>query len=159
MTVCFIGLGSNLDNPEQQVKKAVQALALIPETSLLQTSYWYSSKPVGPGIQGDYINGAAMLRTKLPALALLDQLQNIEHAHHRQRMEHWGPRTLDLDLLLFGDDIINTPRLTVPHPFLKQRNFVIAPLFDLAPDKILPDGTPLKLLFDNCSDEGLKRLN
>ncbi len=150
MTHCFIGLGSNLEQPLQQVSRAVDELARIAGCQLLGHSPWYRSKAVGPGDQPDYINGVAALDCQLAPIALLDQLQAIENTHLRRRVEHWGPRTLDLDLLLYGEQQIAQPRLTVPHPLMLERNFVLYPLHDLAPELQLPDGTLLASLLDYC---------
>lgn len=157
-TVAYIGLGSNLENPRQQVEQALRELAQIPETNLVTTSPWYQSRAVGPGEQEDYINGVAQLDTALEPHALLDQLQAIENAHERVREIRWGPRTLDLDLLLFGSETIDTERLQVPHPYLTQRNFVLYPLADIAPQLILPCGDTLESLMANCSSDGLHQL-
>jgi len=146
----YIGLGSNLEQPIEQVRRALQELATIAQSRLVAHSSLYRSDPVGPPGQPDYINAVAALETELDAEALLDQLQQIEHQHQRRRLVHWGPRTLDLDLLLFGDRQINTSRLQVPHPFLNQRNFVIYPLYELQPELLLPDGSPLALLRRDC---------
>lgn len=157
-TVAYIGLGSNLENPRQQVEQALRELAQIPETNLVTASPWYQSRAVGPGEQEDYINGVAQLDTALEPHALLDQLQAIENAHERVREIRWGPRTLDLDLLLFGSETIDTERLQVPHPYLTQRNFVLYPLADIAPQLILPCGDTLESLMANCSSDGLHQL-
>lgn len=154
----YIGLGSNLDDPLQQLAGAIASLASLPNTRLLAQSPFYASKPVGPQDQPDFVNGAVALRTGLTPLALLDQLQAIEQRHGRVRQQHWGPRTLDLDLLLYGQDVIDLPRLQVPHPQLPQRDFVLQPLLDLAPDLCLPDGTTLASLRSACADNQLRRL-
>lgn len=156
----FIGLGSNLpgelDSPQQQIFSALQELDALPQTRLVQASPLYQSRAVGPE-QPDYINAVAQLGTRLEPLALLDALQALEQQHRRVRLQHWGPRTLDLDLLLYGNDTIDHPRLTVPHAFLTQRAFVLYPLADLAPELVLPCGTSLLPLLDNCSTDGLQR--
>ncbi|MCV6588848.1 MAG: 2-amino-4-hydroxy-6-hydroxymethyldihydropteridine diphosphokinase [Marinobacterium sp.] len=149
-TRCYIGLGSNLEEPLQQVLKALEELAQVPQSRLLESSSLYRSDPVGPPGQPDYINAVACLETGLEAHALLDQLQAIEQAHDRVRKIHWGPRTLDLDLLLYGDEQIQTERLTVPHAFMTQRNFVLWPLAEIAPTLALPDGQQLDLLLSQC---------
>lgn len=151
----FIGLGSNLENPRQQVALALKELDAINGVTLLQQSRWYQSKAVGPGNQPDYINGVALIETHLDAHTLLDQLQQIEQDHERVREIHWGPRTLDLDLLLYGDQIIQSERLTVPHTYLTERNFVLYPLADVAQDLVLPSGEGLESLLANCSNDGL----
>jgi 2-amino-4-hydroxy-6-hydroxymethyldihydropteridine diphosphokinase len=156
----FIGLGSNLPgelgSPQQQITSALQELDALPQTRLINASPLYHSRAVGPE-QPDYINAVAQLNTRLEALALLDALQALEQQHRRVRLQHWGPRTLDLDLLLYGNDIIDHPRLTVPHAFLTQRAFVLYPLADLAPELVLPCGTPLLPLLANCPTDGLQR--
>ena len=157
MALAYIGLGSNLENPLVQVMRAFDELEAIPSPQLLTRSAIYSSLPVGPE-QPDYINAVALLDTQLAPLALLDSLQAIEQAHARIRIQHWGPRTLDLDLLLYGDDIIDLERLKVPHPYLTQRSFVLYPLADITPDLHLPDGTPLADLLMRCPADGLVRL-
>lgn len=157
MALAYIGLGSNLENPLAQVIRAFDELAEIPSTQLLARSPIYSSLPVGPE-QPDYINAVALLDTRLAPLALLDALQAIEQAHARVRIQHWGPRTLDLDLLLYDDDIIEMERLKVPHPYLTQRSFVLYPLADITPDLHLPDGTALADLLNRCPADGLVRL-
>lgn len=158
-TDAYIGLGSNLADPLSQLARAVAALATLPQSHLMAQSPFYASRPVGPQDQPDFVNGAVHLRTGLTPLALLDALQAIEHAQHRERLRHWGPRTLDLDLLLFGETEIHHPRLTVPHIELPNRDFVLQPLLDLNPDLQLPDGRPIALLREQCADNGLRRLN
>lgn len=157
MALAYIGLGSNLEDPLAQVTRALAELAEIPQTLLLTQSAVYSSHAVGPE-QPDYINAVALLDTQLAPLALLDALQAIEQAHQRVRIQHWGPRTLDLDLLLYGDQIIDEERLKVPHPYLTQRNFVLYPLADITPNLHLPDGAPLADLLSSCPADGLLRL-
>jgi 2-amino-4-hydroxy-6-hydroxymethyldihydropteridine diphosphokinase len=157
MALAYIGLGSNLDDPLAQVTRTFAELAELPQTSLLERSAIYSSHAVGPE-QPDYINAVALLDTQLAPLALLDALQAIEQAHQRVRIQHWGPRTLDLDLLLYSDQIIYEERLKVPHPYLTQRSFVLYPLADITPNLHLPDGTPLVDLLSRCPADGLQRL-
>lgn len=154
----YIGLGSNLANPRQQVAQALLALAAIPQTQLLASSPLYRSAPIGPGVQPDYVNAVALLETALSPLALLDALQAIEQDHQRVRIEHWGPRTLDLDILLLDELSIESERLKVPHPYLRQRNFVLYPLADISPELHLPDGTSLQQLMAQCPRAGLSPL-
>lgn len=154
----YIGLGSNLANPRQQVAQALLALAAIPQTQLLASSPLYRSAPIGPGVQPDYVNAVALLETALNPLALLDALQAIEQDHQRVRIEHWGPRTLDLDILLLDQLQIESERLKVPHPYLRQRNFVLYPLADISPELHLPDGTSLQQLMAQCPRAGLSPL-
>ena len=157
MTLAYIGLGSNLEDPLGQVMRAFDELATIPHTTMLARSTIYSSHAIGP-TQPDYINAAALLHTQLTPIALLDALQAIEQTHERVRIQRWGPRTLDLDLLLYGNQIIELDRLTVPHPYLTQRSFVLYPLADITPDLHLPDGTSLAELLNCCPADGLIRL-
>jgi len=157
MALAYIGLGSNLEDPLAQITHAFDELAEIAQTALLERSAIYSSQAIGPE-QPDYINAVALLDTHLEPLALLTALQAIEQAHQRLRIQHWGPRTLDLDLLLYGDQSINLERLTVPHPYLTQRSFVLYPLSDITPNLHLPDGTPLAELLSRCPADGLARL-
>jgi len=158
MALAYIGLGSNLTNPLAQVQQALVELGAIPETQVLASSSLYSSRAIGPGEQPDYINAVALLETGLTPLGLLDALQAIEHAHQRVRIEHWGPRTLDLDILLIDNHVISSERLTVPHPYLTQRNFVLYPLADISPNLQLPCGTALGQLLAACPLDGLERL-
>lgn len=128
----FVGLGSNLLDPVYQVQTALVALAQIPESQVVAASALYRSEPMGPQDQNDYINAVAQLETTLEPLVLLDQLQAIEQVHGRERKgERWGPRTLDLDLLLYGDQVIDVPRLTVPHYGIAERSFVLLPLQEI----------------------------
>lgn len=157
MALAYIGLGSNLEDPLGQVMRAFDELATIPYTTMLARSAIYSSHAIGP-TQPDYINAAALLDTQLAPIALLDALQAIEQAHQRVRIQHWGPRTLDLDLLLYGNQIIELERLTVPHPHLTQRSFVLYPLADITPELQLPNGTSLAELINRCPVDGLVRL-
>lgn len=128
----FVGLGSNLSDPVHQVRTALVALAQIPDSRLVEASSLYRSDPMGPQDQNDYINAVAQLSTNLTPIELLDQLQAIEQVHGRERKnERWGPRTLDLDLLLYSDQIIDIPRLQVPHYGLARRSFVLLPLKEI----------------------------
>lgn len=155
----WIGLGSNLEDPLAQVSTALQELKQLPDTTLAARSSLYRSDPVGPPGQPDYINAVAALDTRLEPEALLDALQAIEQMHQRVRKIHWGPRTLDLDLLLYGDQVISTPRLTVPHAYMTERNFVLWPLAELAPELILPDGRPLNTLLQHCPMGTLEKIS
>lgn len=155
---CYIGLGSNLDNPRHHVEQAFKELASLPGCSLAACSSIYRSDPVGPQDQPDFINAVAALDTSLEPHALLDALQSLEQKHQRVRERHWGPRTLDLDLLLFGEQIINTERLTVPHAYLRERAFVLWPLSEIVPQLVLPDGTALSQLLVACPMGSLERL-
>lgn len=142
----YIGLGSNLDDPIGRVRRALNQLACLPLTQELVASRLYRSRPVGPQDQPHFINAVARLRTRLSPLALLDQLQALEQHHRRRRQRHWGPRTLDLDLLLYGNDELQWPRLQVPHPAMRARAFVLLPLAELAAHLQLPDGSAITAL-------------
>ncbi|CAH9053386.1 2-amino-4-hydroxy-6-hydroxymethyldihydropteridinepyrophosphokinase [Pseudoalteromonas holothuriae] len=144
MTKVYIGLGANLNAPKEQIEAALLALNAIPHTQLISNSQLYGSKPMGPQDQPDYVNAVACLNTSLEALDLLDALQSIELEQGRQRKdERWGARTLDLDILLFGNEVMQTSRLTVPHYGLCDREFVVYPLLEIAPELILPNGKKL----------------
>lgn len=160
MALVYIGLGANLAQPVAQLQQAIVALQQIADTRLVQVSSLYGSKPMGPQDQPDYVNAVAAVETELSAEQLLDALQHIEQQHGRQRKaERWGPRTLDLDILLYGNDSINTARLTVPHYGLRQREFVLYPLYEIAPQLQLPDGTVLSSLLEQVPLNGLQKLN
>jgi len=155
----YIGLGSNLAEPLQQLRGALAALAHLPHTALAQTSSFYSSDPLGPADQPRYVNAVAALDTHLEPLQLLDALQAIELTQGRERKdERWGPRTLDLDILVFGNRLLNEPRLQVPHYHMHARPFVLYPLAELAPDLHLADGRLLSDLLLVCPFEGLEQL-
>ena len=155
----FIALGANLADPLGQIERAVAALQALPDSRFVACSPLYRSRPMGPADQPDYINGVAHIETRLSPHALLDQTQRIELALGRVRKEErWGPRTLDLDLLLFGDRQLNDARLTIPHYGMKERAFVLVPLFDLAPDLQLPCGSWLRDLVASCDRSGLRPL-
>jgi 2-amino-4-hydroxy-6-hydroxymethyldihydropteridine diphosphokinase len=139
----YVGLGSNLHAPFQQVQDALQALKGHRHLRNIQISNIYASKPVGPQDQPDFINAVASLDTQLGPHDLLDLLQSIEQLHGRKRKRHWGERTLDLDLLTYGHAEIRTPRLTVPHPLLFERSFVLYPFSDLAPNFTFNNGLTL----------------
>ncbi|ELE9012368.1 2-amino-4-hydroxy-6-hydroxymethyldihydropteridine diphosphokinase [Enterobacter cloacae] len=154
MTLAYIAIGSNLASPLEQVNAAVQALGEIPQSRIVAVSSFYRTPPLGPQDQPDYLNAAVVLDTALDAETLLDNTQRIELQQGRVRKaERWGPRTLDLDIMLFGNEVINTPRLIVPHYDMKNRGFMLWPLFDVAPDLIFPDGIPLRDILDNLHAE------
>lgn len=156
---CYIGLGSNMDDPLAQILTASKALEQIPHSRLLALSSCYRSAPLAGMNQPWYINRVAALDTDLMPEALLDALQAIEQQQGRNRTVRWAPRILDLDLLLYGEAIINTPRLRVPHPEMAQRNFVLHPLAELAGNLILPGGQTLAQLRKNCPDSSLIRID
>lgn len=151
MTTAYIGLGSNLQEPARQLGSALMALKRLPRSELGSVSRMYRSAAIGPGSQPAYLNAVARLDTELPPLPLLHALQQIEHAQGRVRTVRWGARSLDLDILLYGNSEIDTPELRIPHPAMRLRNFVIYPLAQIAgPKLLLPDGTDLGTLIDRC---------
>ncbi len=158
MEVVYIGLGSNLAEPAEQLRQAIEALGQLPSSQGLTVSALYSSESLSPG-QPRYTNAVARLETSLAPLVLLDALQAIENDQGRVRAERWGPRTLDLDVLLFGDRVIDEPRLKVPHYQMHVRAFVLYPLAEVAPAGLrLADGRHLADLLAGCPFEGLERL-
>lgn len=158
MTRVYIALGSNLANPLHQVQSALNALAELPQTKLIATSSLYRTPPLGPQDQPDYLNAVVALDTDLSAENLLDHTQKIELEHGRVRKdERWGPRTLDLDILLFGDEIISTERLTVPHYDMKNRQFMLYPLAEIAPELRFPSGESLQSVIAQLGAEPLTR--
>lgn len=145
MTVAWIAIGSNLVSPLDQVNAALAALADIPDSRIVAVSSFYRTPPLGPQDQPDYLNAAVGLETTLAPETLLDHTQRIELQQGRVRKaERWGPRTLDLDIMLYGQQIIDSPRLTVPHYDMHNRGFMLWPLFEVAPDLVFPDGDTLQ---------------
>ena len=138
MTIAYIGIGSNLENPRAQVLLAFDELAKLPETRVTARSSLYRTAPIGNAAQPDFINAVAALDTQLPAEALLRELQSLEARHHRKRSFPNAPRTLDLDLLLYGDAQVDKPGLNVPHPRMHERAFVLQPLVEIAPQVQIP---------------------
>lgn len=158
MTVAYIAIGSNLASPLEQVNAAVKALGDIPESRILAISSFYRTPPLGPQDQPDYLNAAVALETTLAPEELLNHTQRIELQQGRVRKdERWGPRTLDLDIMLFGNEVINTERLTVPHYDMKNRGFMLWPLFEIAPDVVFPDGESLHALLTKTTFPSLPR--
>ncbi len=154
----YIGLGSNLEDPIQQVRTAFDELGAIDKTQLITHSSLYRSDPVGPAGQPDYINAVAEIETQLEPLTLLHALQAIEQTHRRVRLERWGPRTLDLDLLVYADQQVNKPDLIVPHIMIAERAFVLYPLAEIAPDLQIPGLAPMSELLEQSSQKGLTKL-
>jgi 2-amino-4-hydroxy-6-hydroxymethyldihydropteridine diphosphokinase len=160
--IAYIGLGSNLDNPVGQVGSAMTALGSIAHTRVLRQSSLYRSPALlsaeNPQPQPDYINAVAAVQTELEARALLDQLLLIERDHGRHRGLRWAARTLDLDLLVYGDEQIDEPGLTVPHPGLPKRAFVLYPLHEIAPELEVPGYGAVALLKNRCQAETIQRI-
>ena len=156
----YIGLGSNLENPVAQIKEALDELGAIPDTVLVESSSLYSSKPMGPADQPDYVNAVAALDTLLSPDELLETLIGIEDAQGRERGgDKWGPRIIDLDLLLYSKKKINTDTLIVPHPGLHERDFVMYPLAEIAGNINIPGKGLMSKRYATCEKHDLKKLN
>jgi len=159
MASAFVGLGANLGDPVVQVTRALAALAELDDTRVVRTSSLYRTAPIGHADQPDYINAVALLDTGLAPYTLLDCLQGIERTAGRERTFRNAPRVLDLDLLLYGDQVIATPGLVVPHPRMHERAFVLAPLVEIAPDVVVPGhGVAAELLRD-AHDQVIRALD
>jgi 2-amino-4-hydroxy-6-hydroxymethyldihydropteridine diphosphokinase len=158
MTIAYVALGANLGDPVATVCSAFAALAELPQTTLAAMSPLYRTAPVGITEQPEFINAAARLETELAPEALLDALLAIEQEFGRVRGERNGPRTLDLDILLYGDEVIDTPRLSLPHPRLHLRAFVLCPLADLAPTLPLPGRGTVAAWLPAVANQGAERL-
>ncbi len=157
MSLAYIGLGSNLSDPQAQIISALTKLEQLTNCSVTQVSSLYFSRPMGPQDQPDYMNAVVALETILSPIELLDQLQSIETEAGRVRKDNrWGARILDLDILLFNEMVINTERLVVPHYGIKLREFVLLPLAEIAPNLLLPDGTSVLQLANQIEKNGLK---
>ena len=149
----YIGLGSNLQNPKEQIKNALTELQDLEKSHLLAASSLYQTKPMGPADQPKFINAVAKIATTLTPDKLLTELQQIESLHKRRRtVERWGPRTLDLDIILYGDQQISTQRLKVPHSGMAEREFVLIPLQELDADLIIPGKGSLQELIEQLPE-------
>ena len=166
MALAYIGLGSNLSDTvagqeldsRAQLNLAIDSLSAHPHILVSKRSSFYQTPAIGPGEQPNYINAVAQLDSQLAPLDLLDLLQSIENQQGRVRTVRWGARTLDLDILLYDQLIENSERLTVPHPRMHGRGFVLAPLSEIAPDLCLPNGANIQQLLANCSMQGIVKL-
>ena len=158
MTIAFIGLGSNLDDPSAQVEEALGELSTVPNTRLLRSSSLYRTQPIGYAAQPCFVNAVAEVETALSAQALLGELQRIEERHGRRRIIPGGPRTLDLDLLLFDELLLEQPGLTIPHPRMHERAFVLAPLHEISPGLAIPGKGRVADLLAGCSNQGIERI-
>jgi 2-amino-4-hydroxy-6-hydroxymethyldihydropteridine diphosphokinase len=156
----YIGLGSNLMNPEEQIRQARMAISKQADIVEIDFSSLYASSPMGPQDQPDYVNAVMRIKTGLSAIELLRVLQEIENNQGRARKgERWGPRSLDLDLLLYADQQVDIPDLIVPHTGLSERAFVLYPLQEIAPDNLfVPGRGALKQLIAQCPLDGLEKL-
>ncbi len=156
----YVGVGSNLDDPLRRVGRAFAALAELRDTRCVARSSLYRSPALGDAPQPEYINAVALLETRLSALELLDELLAVEARHGRVRRpgERWGPRTLDLDLLLYGAHRYSDPRLTVPHPEMVRRDFVLYPMSEIDPGLVIPGVGSLRDCLRRCPPRGLQRV-
>ena len=159
MTAAFIGLGANLGEPQRQVQRAFRELDAIPHTRVVRTSSLYRSAPLGYAEQPSFVNAVAQVETGLPAERLLGELQVIEAAHGRRRSFANAPRTLDLDLLLFGNAILDVPGLQVPHPRMHERAFVLLPLVEIAGNVAIPGRGTAKAFLDKCENQVVEKLD
>lgn len=157
----YLGVGSNMDDPAGQVRRALAALAELPSTRLIATSRSYSNPPMGPQDQPDYVNAAAGILTQLEPGELLEAMQSLESRLGRVRTpgDKWGPRIIDLDLLVYGLRVESTERLTLPHPGISERNFVLFPLRDIAPTLVVPGQGVIARLAAQTGNEGLVALD
>jgi len=159
VTLAYIGIGSNLDDPRGQVLAAFEELDRLPHTRLVKRSSLYRSAPVGYAAQPDFVNAVAELETALPAERLLVELQAIEARHARTRSFPNAPRTLDLDLLMVGGAQLASARLTLPHPRMHERAFVLKPLLEISPDAEIPGRGPARAFLDACRDQDAHRMD
>jgi 2-amino-4-hydroxy-6-hydroxymethyldihydropteridine diphosphokinase len=158
MSIAYVGLGSNLANPRAQIERALIALGALPHSRLIAHSHLYRTVPWGFVEQPEFVNAAAGLETQLAPRALMQSLLDIEHAFGRERAGVWGPRVLDLDLLMHDRQIINEPGLHLPHPHLHERAFVLMPLADIAADLDIPDHGLVADLLRRVDISGCSRL-
>lgn len=158
MANVYIGLGSNLENPLSQLQIAVEQLESLPETALVGCSQFYGSKPLGPDDQPDFVNAVCQIETQLSPHVLLSVLQQIEIEQGRIKKRHWGERLIDLDILLYADEIIKTTDLTIPHAEIALRDFVLMPLAEISPDLVIPGLGSVETLISDLETSYLKPL-
>lgn len=158
LVTVFVGLGSNLGDPPAQIRRALRTLAQVPKTRLLRQSSLYRNPPVGYIDQPEFVNAVAEIETALPPAELLDQLLALERAHGRVRTHLNAPRTLDLDILLYGGLEVHEPGLTIPHPRMLKRAFVLVPLAEIAPQAVVPGSGRVADLVKSVDASGLVKL-
>lgn len=159
MTRAYVGIGSNLDDPRAQVLRAFDELDRLPHTRIVRKSSLYRSAPVGYAAQPEFINAVAELETALPAERLLAELHGIEARHGRERTFANAPRPLDLDLLMLGQAQLRSAQLTVPHPRMHERAFVLRPLLEISPEVDIPGRGPAKGFLDACAGQDAQRID
>lgn len=159
MNRAFIGLGANIGDPGRQIRLAIDNLKQLPDTHLVLTSGMYRSAPLGYADQPDFLNAVACVDTGLSAARLLELLQEIEQRQGRERRFANAPRSLDLDLLLYGDQVLATPELTLPHPRMHERAFVLKPLAEIAPHAIIPGRGTASELLAGCREQYAERID
>jgi len=158
VTLAYVGLGSNLEDPRRQIESALAELDGIPHTRVVKQSSLYRTAPIGHADQPDFVNAVAQLETGLAAERLLAELQGIENRHGRERSFANAPRTLDLDILLFGDLQLSTPRLVVPHPRMHERAFVLHPLYEVAPHAFIPGIGAVKTWLEKTAGQKTEKI-
>jgi 2-amino-4-hydroxy-6-hydroxymethyldihydropteridine diphosphokinase len=146
--IAYLGLGSNLDQPKAHIERAIADIAEFDNTAVVARSSLYESAPLGPQDQPNFINAVLAIETELSPLDLLKACQELELKHGRVKKRHWGERTLDIDILLYGNQIIDLPELTIPHKGLKERIFVVQPLAEIDPELVLPSGESILNLLE-----------
>lgn len=159
METVFIGLGSNLETPHQQVLHACSKLKDLPNSEWVCASSLYLTPPWGIEDQPPFVNAVVKMRTQLEPQVLLDALLAIERTQGRIRDLRFGPRIIDCDILLYGNRQISNATLSVPHPYLTERAFVVVPLYEIAPNLILPTGQPLATIFEKFKNEKIETFN
>ena len=158
MTTAFVGIGSNLEEPAKQVRAALDELDRLPHTRVVKRSSLYRSAPVGYTDQPDFVNAVAQLETGIPAERLLSELQDVEKRHGRERSFRNAPRTLDLDVLLYGNLVLKSERLEIPHPRMHERAFVLEPLVEISPEAAIPGKGSARDLLKSCSGQPVEKL-
>ena len=154
VVTAFLGLGANLGDRASSLRAALRALHAPPSLEVVRASTFYETAPVGVTGQPDFLNAVAEVRTTLPPAALLARLLGVEQQLGRVRTERWGPRVIDIDILLYGDQALALPGLTVPHPRAAERSFVLQPLAEIAPDARFPDGEAAQKKWQRLSELG-----
>jgi len=159
VTIAYVGIGSNLEDPVRQVREAFAELDRVPHTRVVKRSSLYRSAPVGHAAQPDFVNAVAQLETRLAAERLLAELQQIEARHGRARSFPNAPRTLDLDILLYGDLVLRTPGLETPHPRMHERAFVLQPLVEISPEVTIPRKGRARTRLARCSGQPVQKID